>query len=146
MSKFFYTSVFIIVLSFNISANADHLKEGQVVSCEVIENAAQSFDPFRDRVYSNNESFKFRVVDISDEGGFLELSSKGKELMLKDYLKFEFHRYHNDSYTDPDDAEEIRGSTDIGAVFSYEDNNFVYAFAHAKLEVVEYIFAECDGF
>ena len=91
MSKFFYTSVFIIVLSFNISANADHLKEGQVVSCEVIENAAQSFDPFRDRVYSNNESFKFRVVDINDEGGFLELSSKGEELMLKDYLKFEFH-------------------------------------------------------
>ena len=146
MSKFLYTSVFIISLIFNISVNADHLKEGQVVSCEVIEHAAQSFDPFRDRLYSNNVSFKFRVVDINDEGGFLELSSKGKDLMFEDFLKFKFAPYHNDSYTDPDDAEEIRGDTDIGAVFSYEDNNFVYAFAHAKLEVVEYIFAECDGF
>jgi hypothetical protein len=143
MLKLFFS---IIILFSATNLYADHLKEGQVVSCEVIEYAAQSFDPFRDRVYSNNESFKFRVVDISDEGGFLELSSKGKELMSEDFLKFEFHRYHNDSYADPDDVEQIRGNTDIGAVFSYEDNNFVYAFAHAKLEVVEYIFAECDGF
>jgi|DEB0MinimDraft_10_1074344.scaffolds.fasta_scaffold71303_2 hypothetical protein len=146
MSKFVNIIIFLLVFILNISVNANHLKEGQVVSCEVIEHAMQSFDPFDDRVYSNDTSFQFRIVDITDEGGFLELSNKGKELIAADFLQFKFDHYHNDSYTDPDDAEEIRGITDIGAVFSYEDNNFVYAFAHAKLQGVEYIFAECDGF
>ena len=99
-----------------------------------------------DRIYSVETSFQFRIVDITDEGGFLELSNNGKRLINYDFLKFEFDRFHSNSLTNPDDAEEIRGMTDIGAVFSYEDNNFVFAFAHAKLELVEYIFAECDGF
>ena len=146
MSKIVNTLIFLLVFILNISAYADHLKEGQVVSCEVIEHASQSFDPFDDRIYSVETSFQFRIVDITDEGGFLELSNNGKRLINYDFLKFEFDRFHSNSLTNPDDAEEIRGMTDIGAVFSYEDNNFVFAFAHAKLELVEYIFAECDGF
>lgn len=147
MSKFVNILIFLLVFILNISVNADHLKEGQVVSCQVIEHAMQSFDQSRDRIYPDfNKTFQFRIVDLTNEGGFLELSNKGKELIGEDFLKFEFDSFHNDSFTDPDDAEEVRGTTDIGAVFSYEDNNFVHAFAHAKLQGVEYIFAECDGF
>ena len=135
---------FFLVISF--SGYSKHLDEGKVVNCKVIEHAAQSFDEFDDRVYSNNKSFQFRIKYIDDEGGILELSDKGKELFNEDFFRFKFDPFHNDSYTNQEEAEEIRGSTDIGSVFSFEDNNFVHAFAHAKLQTVEYLFASCDSF
>jgi hypothetical protein len=94
---------FFLVISF--SGYSKHLDEGKVVNCKVIEHAAQSFDEFDDRVYSNNKSFQFRIKYIDDEGGILELSDKGKELFNEDFFRFKFDRFHNDSYTNQEEAD-----------------------------------------
>ena len=135
----------IITFLFSFSLFADHLYDGQVVTCEVIDHRSTS-PIYGDKIYPQYpKNFKFKIKIQNEKGGILELSKNGQELFVNSFLKFEFAFYHFDKDMRPEDVSEIRGFTETGS-FEYDDNIIVYSSSFARMRAVEYLIAECDSF